>query len=678
MAMTATNGAEVAKRGEAEGHPAGELPQTGLELHAEQQRAQREDPRERQLQWARRLVVLLIVLAAFSVRSQDLSTPSGYMDETIHVVYGRMFLENDFEYPLDTPLRWSFGWYVWPVMAATAERLSGIAGVRLLGAALGALTALALYGIGRRLFSPAAGLASAFAFAMLAPCVFVSRIATRDCAALFFFAVGFWLYLRAWGEEESGKRKEEGGRAAAAWLGAALAFFLAFLCKYLVAFYFPFLCIVGLAGSPAVRGHFRRSVLYFGVPLGAMCAAYVGLCAEELMHLLRYGQEYEGLRAGAGTWWRTYAAERPEFWVLAGLSIFAWRWQNGTRRRLLALWLGAAVALLFQWTSGADANWWKHVNYAYVFLIPAAMAGLLRLVGRATGQEFFIVSSLGAIVLNVALGWAGGTWRPERFFFWPDAEPLLANLEGKLNRQHRVLVDDSAFRYYLRYAARPGIAHQSLITDPFHIAYPYEDAWPNLRVGAAGYNRAVRDGWFDYVVLDGGISESAHLMALAIAPVLPQRYARRLSMPEPVRGGRYEIWERVNPPVRPPTELATRIEIDWPRSGEMVRAEGIRSALRGRASSRAAAALAGAYVTVDVFTNRWYAQGGAGGRGARFAVAADGSFSAPVYLGGQDELQCNHLIRARLHAASGRILATSVSHTVGRLNADGSLPACAP
>ncbi|HYA23408.1 MAG TPA: hypothetical protein VEF05_04555, partial [Terriglobales bacterium] len=128
----------------------------------------------------RRAALLVILAAAWYLRAMNASYCSAYMDESVYVLYGRMFLARHFEAPIDQPLRWSFGWYLWPMMAAIADRLGGIVAVRELAALLGTATVGAVYGFARRLFSPVVGLASAAGFAILAPAVYNSRIATRD------------------------------------------------------------------------------------------------------------------------------------------------------------------------------------------------------------------------------------------------------------------------------------------------------------------------------------------------------------------------------------------------------------------------------------------------------------------------------------------------------------------
>src|SRR5436305_15193595 len=70
----------------------------------------------------RALALMLIAAAAVFLRVWDPWYSTAYMDESIYVVYGRMFLTRHFESPLSTPLQWSFGWYLWPAMAALADK----------------------------------------------------------------------------------------------------------------------------------------------------------------------------------------------------------------------------------------------------------------------------------------------------------------------------------------------------------------------------------------------------------------------------------------------------------------------------------------------------------------------------------------------------------------------------
>src|SRR5262249_52271742 len=76
------------------------------------------------------MCLVLILLVAWILRARDFHFATAFMDESIFVLYGRMFLGHRFEAPLDTPLQWSFGWYLWPAMAATADRVGGLGALR--------------------------------------------------------------------------------------------------------------------------------------------------------------------------------------------------------------------------------------------------------------------------------------------------------------------------------------------------------------------------------------------------------------------------------------------------------------------------------------------------------------------------------------------------------------------
>ncbi|HEV8383500.1 MAG TPA: glycosyltransferase family 39 protein [Candidatus Acidoferrales bacterium] len=609
---------------------------------------------ERDFRWARRIVLLVIALAALQIRAQDLGYSTAYMDETIYVVYGRMFLSGNFQPPLDTPLQWSFGWYLWPAMAASAEKLGGMAGVRLLGALLGTLTVFAVYGFARRLFTPVVGLASAMVFALLAPSVYVFRIATRDAAALFFFAVGMWLYARAWQERE-----------VRSWLGAALSFFAAFLCKYIVALYFPFLALLCFREG-------RQALRYFVLPLTSLCAAYAAYHLVDLYFLLHYGRGYESLRVPAGAAWEIYVTQRWDFWTLVALSFMAWRRGDAVRARVAgALWLGVFLTMLFQWTSRADFDWWKHINYALLFLIPLAMTGFLRMVRRWSDQQFFVLATLGVVVLSVVLGWVGGLWKPHRYVFWPNVEPVLAYFDGRLTPQNKLLVDDTVFRHYFH----PPVP-QGGIADPFNFEW-------RSNVDAPAYAAAIREGHFDYVVFDGGIGEDARRLQMVAHATMKDRYALRMTMPDPFRGQRIEIFERTDPPVAAPPASNIRVEITSPASGELVRTNGGETILTGRVAGSSSSEQeskswpfgaaqgkqdAGATVQIEVFTNKWYPQG------APVTPAADGTFRAKINLGGQGAAQCHHLLRARLLDSAGKVVASDSHFGIIRAMPDGSPP----
>jgi hypothetical protein len=218
-----------------------------------------------------------------------------------------------------------------------------------------------------------------------------------------------------------------------------------------------------------------------------------------------------------------------------------------------------------------------------------------------------------------------------------------------LHPQSRVLTDDSAFRYYLQ----PPLDQQARIVDPFQPEYPY--------------TRKVSDGDFDYIVLDGGIGREAEELNRAIRPLLRERYALRLAQPQVSRRARLEIYKRINPPALVAAARGPQVEIISPVSGSIVATRNTATTLEGRVEG----APVGTRVRIDVFTNRWYPQGGG------VPLAADGRFRQTIYLGGLGEFQCAHLIRARVYDSSGKLLNSAIAYSVASAEPDGSPPPCA-
>jgi hypothetical protein len=259
-------------------------------------------------------------------------------------------------------------------------------------------------------------------------------------------------------------------------------------------------------------------------------------------------------------------------------------------------------------------------------------------------------------LLAAGLGWVGGLWKPYRYFFWPNVEPVLAYFEGRLTPQSKVLMDDTVFRHYFH----PPIS-QSGMTDPF--IFEWRDT-----VDAPAYAAAIHEGYFDYVVFDGGIGEDARRLQMVAHATMKNRYTLRMAMPDPFRGQRIEIYERTDPPVTSTAAPTARVEILSPGSGEVVRTKATVTEVTGRVTG----ATPGSTVQIEVFTNKWYAQG------KPVAPAADGAFRQTINLGGEGVAQCHHLLRARLLDSAGKVVTSDFRFGIARAMPDGSSPPCKP
>lgn len=586
----------------------------------------------------RGLALMLVAVAAVYLRARDPLYNTAYMDESVYVVYGRMFLSHHFEAPLDTPLQWTFGWYLWPVMAALADRIGGLLALRELSAVLGSITVAATYGFASRVFSKTVGVASAAVMAVLAPAILVSRIATRDSGSICFFALGLWAYSAAW---QTRKKRH--------WGLATVCFFAAFLCKYLVAIYFPVLVLLALwKGS--------RAFFLFITPLSAACGAYLYLHWADLAHLFRYGSGYGSLRADV---FSVYITGRWDLAMVGWFALLAFA-APGWRSRVAWLWAGALILFAFQWETRADYDFWKHVNYAFLLLVPAAVVGVLFLLKELYTTNYLKRLQWGTTAilgLAIGAGLLGKVHAFDHFVFWPNVSPVLAYFEGRITSQDRLLVDDTVFRYYFN----PPL-HQPQIADPMY--FHYHDSSGNDLFGQEAYKAAVSEKAFSYIVLDGGMGGEARSMNAAIRPVL-DKYQLAMRAVDPVRGTNIEVYSRegaVESPgsIEAAVQAAPSIRLIAPASGATVNSS------NAIAEGMVTGAQPGWSVRLEVFTNRWYLQGEV------VPIGADGLFRQPILLSGKGRQQCYHLVRARLVDRTGNSRAVTLNHDIARSGEGGS------
>lgn len=585
------------------------------------------------------LVLMLIAVAAVYLRAMGPRYSTAYMDESIYVVYGRMFFSRNFEYPLHSPLQWSFGWYLWPAMAAVADRIGGLLALREMAAGLGTVTVAATYGFASRVFNKLVGLGAAAIMAVLGPALLVSKIATRDSGSICFFALGLWAYAAAWQKD----RKRD-------WVLASLFFFAAFLCKYLVAVFFPFLVLLSLRKTV-------RPLLLFAMPLFVFCAAYGALHAGDLYHLLRYGSVYSSLKAPPHEVLNIYLSRRLDFWImaLAAMPLFAFKqW----RKHALVLWTGILVIMSVQLKTRADFDYWKHVNYAFLFLVPMAVAGVLFTVQKLQEKNFhgqMIWGVAGVVALAVVVGWIGLGQSIDKFMFWPNVNPVLAYFENRLSTNDRILTDDTVLRYYFN----PPL-HQYQIVDPMYFT----------RSGTSGneaYQSGVREGDFNYIVLDGGIGEEARQMDAAIRPEL-SGYHLDFAAVDSTLGQTIQVYAKSGNTAPEGAEehgavSGPGIRILNPSANSIVTTS---PAGTISAEGQAQGFRAGWYVHMDVFTDLWHQQG------EDIPIAANGSFHQTINLAGQGRQQCYHILRARLLDENGNSRAVTMNYGVARADAQGT------
>ena len=447
----------------------------------------------------------LAALAAFAVavRLAMADQQSAYMDEGTNVLTGRLLVERHAVYA--EILNWAYGSYLWPLVAGLADTWGGLRMVRAVTAVCGLLMVLATALAAARL-APAAvpgtrrwgvALLGGAIMAVAPTAVGVARFGTYDALAGAGFMLGTSLLLPLGAAH---RRRTL--------LAAAALLFVAFLAKYLVAIFFPFVClalVVGTARQPGVALH---HILWFVLPLFAACVGYLLVFLGPLLTLLGSSLHYADLRSADPL--HEYVWTRSELCLLVGAAALGWRRARWPAR--LVAPGGTAMITGFQIAARPDFDFWKHSIYVVYFLAPLAALTWLA-IPHNTGT-WRVVSSMG---LALGAGWAAQPSIGEAsrvINFYPNLNPSLAAIESYTAGSALVLTDDTALRYYLY----PAMDTDRVI-GPFAFTYHGLD-------GLDAYRSAIADGYFDAIVLDGGVSPQGNAIHEQLAQTIDRGYTQ--------------------------------------------------------------------------------------------------------------------------------------------------------
>ncbi|MFD3944259.1 ArnT family glycosyltransferase [Streptomyces sp. NPDC058579] len=487
--------------------------------------------------WVSRAVLIgvLAVQAALSLRQDN----TAFQDEARYLNSGHVLLAHLLHgtpVPADlagSPL--SGAPALSPVLAALADTWFGLTGARLLCLLfmLGATTLL--YALTRRLFNERAALAAAALFAVTQSTVVLGHVATDDSAAMFLLALATWIVVRTARE-----------RPALVLLAAPVAA-LAVGVAYVSVLYLPTLVLLAALVARPHRGGASvvRAVL---LALGVAGPLVAGLCFTDAL---------DGVRdiftaRSPGTDGALDLLERSAWWggplfltACGGAVAYAVRGRMNeaprtrrlagpgrARRVLLGLLLcgTALLAPMFQTHLASSVALHEHLGFGLLFAAPMAGVGLTRLVG-AHFRRPQLACALWVVALCLGISQSA-----ERFASSPDSNRLNAVL-----RQH---VTPAMGRYLA--SQRDVVAYhlrdrtdQTRWTSLHGIRY--RDPGGTVRRGADGYRKALADGWFDLVVLDGRTP-----MDRVVAGALRDNAHYRLLGRIPYEGARgagdYRIW----------------------------------------------------------------------------------------------------------------------------------------
>jgi hypothetical protein len=495
------------------------------------------------------LVAILCAQAALSLHMSN----TAFEDEALYLYSGHMEIGHLLH---GTPLQGNYASYfsgspvLYPVLAAAADSVGGLAAARAVSLVAMLTTTVLLYGLTRRLFNEKVGLCAAGIFAGTESAIFLGHLATYDAPALCLLAVASWIVVRT---------------AAVRWpayLFAAPLAALAVATKYAALLFVPTIAVLAaLAALPRVgRWALIRPVAFAAVVAGLLAGA---------LHLAghTYLQALDATtteRAQGTTPTLTILRESllwgglPFALAVAGAVAYAWRARTErgediapAGRRLRRITLGivlAGTALLapaYQLHLHTDISLQKHVGFGLFFAAPVAGMGLARIVGDHLRR-----TQLGILVWGATLA-TGMAQANGLFNGWPDSRPLVVQISRYLQPGGHYLVEvDEVPIYYLQGRSD---AQPDQFTSTFNIGYITKQG--EYLTGNAGYVAAIKAGYFRLVAYDGDVTPSVDKVIATTLESDPD-YRLVAAVRSSNDGATYDVWVRTAPAVSAKTAQA--------------------------------------------------------------------------------------------------------------------------
>lgn len=399
---------------------------------------------------AQRQGAVLVVLAALGafVAFWRLDVPGWGVDEVIYAEAAEAYARGEFE------LNRGHAWLSKLLMAGSIRLLGdGELAVRLPGAALGFLTGLVLWALGRRLAGPAAGLVAAGLWWLLplAPGTALlrfDRYGNLEPAMLFFGALAL-LAATVW--IDSGRARWAvlaglfvGLSASSKFTGAALAPAVAV----------PVLWVADSARHRAAQLAAMAAAAVAGLALPYLAAGRDGLTALREGVELQFGNNTEGhLQIVAGTLYR-----KPPWW-----SHLWWQQEYLSLPGIVLLW-GLAIAGVVLLARAKDG-----LNRAAAALLALALAApalaLLQSSRKLPHYHLILVPTLVvAAGVGVAIMWR---WWPSRLL--AGAGVIVLAILGLLQVARAATVEPDAYRLAARQLQAAGATRTVLVFGWSHV-----------------------------------------------------------------------------------------------------------------------------------------------------------------------------------------------------------------
>jgi glycosyltransferase involved in cell wall biosynthesis len=443
---------------------------------------------------------------------------------------------------------------IYPIIAAWADSIGGLAGARYLSMAFMFIATLAVYASARHLWGRPAGWLAAGLWVTTQGVQYLGSFATYDAMALMLITVAAWIVVRFAGP----------GRVSNLIYLSAPVMVLADATKYASALYN--LVVVALAVFVVAFHHGWRSGVRVAATLAAFLVMGVAVALAVAPSSYLAGISSTTLNRAASTATRAKVLHTSWSWigviaVAAGVALAAVA-VKGLATRGTGKWTGRRWAVVGIVAVGAAAVWLAPLNQARIH----------------TETSLSKHVTFGAWFAALAAGWlATLIWRPDRPNQWWRVPALAVALSAVAValvpagvagvHQANRLDDEWSNSNVVINALRPLVAGQNLpiLMDQSEIPayylenevelpqwvntfyYAYTDQATGQRlVGPPAYAKAVEDGTFSVIALDFGTQMTVdHAVAAAVHDSGRYKWVGNFTSRDEFGPDTYVIWRRI-------------------------------------------------------------------------------------------------------------------------------------
>jgi dolichyl-phosphate-mannose--protein O-mannosyl transferase len=180
-------------------------------------------------------IFVILIAAIFLLRFSTEPFNTLFYDEAVNATLGREVLAGDFS---QNATSWTFGSYLYPLLAGIAEQTAGETGLRFLSASLNTIAAVFVFFTAHRLFGMDAALWATALFGLAGGSISLGQLAVYDSLGLPLMAGALWAMV---------KSAFAKGNVRVRWLIlAGVCFSLSVLSKYIGILFLPAIMLTGI------------------------------------------------------------------------------------------------------------------------------------------------------------------------------------------------------------------------------------------------------------------------------------------------------------------------------------------------------------------------------------------------------------------------------------------------